>query len=123
VECPKCPSVALGVESVEGIEIDRCPSCRGIWFDCLELEKLLEADPRPLLKEDARFEVLPGAEGPRISCPRCKTYLIKLNSRIRPGTVLDSCTICHGTWVDAGELARLTRTDFLGRLRSLFTEE
>ena len=121
MNCPACESVALVEEKFEDVAVDRCPQCRGMWLDVLELERLLEADPRGLLKEDRAFKSASGAEDRRLDCPRCKgTYLIKLNSLIRPGTILDSCTVCHGTWLDAGEYAQLARGGLAGRLRNLF---
>jgi Zn-finger nucleic acid-binding protein len=108
-------------ERVGEVAIDRCPSCHGIWLDMGELEKLLEADPKPLLAEDRCFQSEKGEAGPRRNCPRCKgAYLIKLNSRLRPGTILDSCTVCYGAWLDAGEFTRLARADLITRLRGLF---
>ena len=121
MQCPRCSDVALSEENFADLQIDRCPSCHGMWLDALELEKLIEADPRPLLAEDRTFHSDPREEGARIDCPRCKgARLIKLNSRHRPGTIIDSCTVCFGTWLDAGELARLAKADFAGRIRSLF---
>jgi len=121
MKCPACPDVELTEETFSGVTIDRCPTCHGIWLDVLELERLLEADPRPLLAEDRRFASRPGEEGPRRPCPRCQgADLIKLNSLLRPGTILDSCTVCHGVWLDAGELTQLSRKDLFSRLRGLF---
>jgi uncharacterized protein len=121
MNCPKCPNTQLTQESVESVTFDRCPSCHGMWLDVFALEKLLALDPRPLLEEDHRFEVATRDAGPRVNCPRCKgTYLIKLNSRIRPGTIVDNCKTCFGTWLDAGELSRLAHADWPGWLRALF---
>ena len=39
--CPVCKTTLLMSER-SGIEIDYCPSCRGIWLDRGELEKLIE---------------------------------------------------------------------------------
>lgn len=39
--CPKCNTVLLLSEK-SGVEIDYCPSCRGIWLDRGELEKIIE---------------------------------------------------------------------------------
>jgi len=39
-KCPKCGS-DMKVEKVSGIEIEKCPSCEGIFFDRGELEELL----------------------------------------------------------------------------------
>lgn len=121
MQCPVCNDVELVTERVDTVEIDRCPQCHGMWLDMLELEELLESDPRPLLKQDRALGRAAADPDRRLDCPRCKgTYLIKLNSLIRPGTILDSCTVCHGVWLDAGELARLAGGGLGGRLRALF---
>jgi Zn-finger nucleic acid-binding protein len=41
VKCPVC-DVALLISSREGIEIDHCPQCRGVWLDRGELDKIIE---------------------------------------------------------------------------------
>ena len=40
----KCPidGETLLVSSREGIEIDHCPTCRGVWLDRGELDKIIE---------------------------------------------------------------------------------
>jgi hypothetical protein len=40
--CPVCKSVALVMTDRQGIEIDDCPTCRGVWLDRGELDKLIE---------------------------------------------------------------------------------
>lgn len=39
--CPVC-KVELRMTDRQGIEVDYCPTCRGIWLDRGELDKLLE---------------------------------------------------------------------------------
>lgn len=39
--CPHC-LVALGMSDRQGIEIDFCPQCRGVWLDRGELDKIIE---------------------------------------------------------------------------------
>lgn len=39
--CPDC-GVALQMANREGVEIDYCGQCRGVWLDRGELEKILE---------------------------------------------------------------------------------
>ena len=41
MKCPVCPDVTLLVMDRQGVEIDFCPNCRGIWLDRGELDKLL----------------------------------------------------------------------------------
>jgi hypothetical protein len=42
MKCPVCPDVTLAMTNREGIEIDYCPSCRGVWLDRGELDKIIE---------------------------------------------------------------------------------
>ncbi|MFP5503623.1 MAG: zf-TFIIB domain-containing protein [Candidatus Sericytochromatia bacterium] len=41
MQCPLC-QVALLMSNREGIEIDYCPQCRGVWLDRGELDKIIE---------------------------------------------------------------------------------
>ncbi len=41
MKCPTCNETLLMSEK-NGIEIDYCPSCRGIWLDRGELDKIIE---------------------------------------------------------------------------------
>jgi Zn-finger nucleic acid-binding protein len=42
MRCPTCDDVTLVISSREGIEIDHCPECRGVWLDRGELDKIIE---------------------------------------------------------------------------------
>jgi Zn-finger nucleic acid-binding protein len=44
----KCPvdDTTLAISDRHGIEIDYCPSCRGVWLDRGELEKVIERETR-----------------------------------------------------------------------------
>jgi uncharacterized protein len=42
VKCPTCSDTTLVMTDRQGIEIDYCPACRGIWLDRGELDKILE---------------------------------------------------------------------------------
>lgn len=39
--CPVCVESQLNPQIRSGVEVDVCPSCRGIWLDRGELEKLV----------------------------------------------------------------------------------
>ena len=41
MKCPNC-SASLVMSDRQGIEIDYCPDCRGVWLDRGELDKLIE---------------------------------------------------------------------------------
>jgi uncharacterized protein len=42
MKCPACTTVALVMSERQGIEIDYCPECRGIWLDRGELDKIIQ---------------------------------------------------------------------------------
>jgi len=47
MKCPVC-SVDLTMSERQGIEIDYCPQCRGVWLDRGELDKIIErSQPMP----------------------------------------------------------------------------
>jgi Zn-finger nucleic acid-binding protein len=41
MRCPAC-DVTLVVTDRQGVQIDHCPRCRGVWLDRGELDKLVE---------------------------------------------------------------------------------
>ena len=56
MKCPACSEdVVLSMSERSGIEIDYCPSCRGVWLDRGELDKIIEKSLNSLEK----LEVLP----------------------------------------------------------------
>jgi Zn-finger nucleic acid-binding protein len=54
-DCPRC-GVALAMSERQGIEIDYCPQCRGVWLDRGELDKIIARS------ETAQTQVPPPAQ-------------------------------------------------------------
>ena len=46
MSCPVC-AVPLAMSDRQGIEIDYCPQCRGVWLDRGELDKIIERSEAP----------------------------------------------------------------------------
>jgi hypothetical protein len=61
--CPIC-NVDLLMFEKQGVEIDNCPKCRGIWLDRGELEKLIE-------KSNSEIRFFPHRDN---RDPRSKSY-------------------------------------------------
>ena len=53
MNCPVC-NVNLLMSEKQGIEIDYCPKCRGIWLDRGELEKIIERSNAEMPRIDER---------------------------------------------------------------------
>ena len=45
--CPVC-RVSLVMSERQGVEIDYCPQCRGVWLDRGELDKIIERSAQDL---------------------------------------------------------------------------
>ena len=54
MNCPVCPNTDLLMTDRQGIEIDYCPKCRGVWLDRGELDKLIEKSVPPRAGSDER---------------------------------------------------------------------
>jgi uncharacterized protein len=42
MDCPNCDGASLVMTERQGIEIDYCPRCRGVWLDRGELDKIID---------------------------------------------------------------------------------
>lgn len=42
MKCPTSTDTALVMSNRQGVEIDYCPQCRGVWLDRGELDKLID---------------------------------------------------------------------------------
>jgi len=42
MKCPVCQTPDLVMTDRQGIEIDYCPQCRGVWLDRGELDKIID---------------------------------------------------------------------------------
>jgi uncharacterized protein len=117
MKCVKCEGKLVTVW-VEEVCVDQCDRCGGIWFDALELERVVVLSRlAPLL---GRGAVRPGDDERRGRCPRCRGegYLVRVAARTAPIHV-DTCAACGGKWLDGGELDLLRNEGFLGKLRRL----
>jgi|SRR3989339_494387 len=47
MKCPVCKTNDLLMSNRQGIEIDYCPECRGVWLDRGELDKIIERSSLP----------------------------------------------------------------------------
>jgi Zn-finger nucleic acid-binding protein len=106
MKCPKCGTETLKPFSVQEIDVERCSSCAGTWFDARELTRLLAEDARHIAAL-SRGSVREQVEGKKGFCPRDGSELIRVYSSIDRTVVLDACAECRGIWLDGGEFAKL----------------
>src|SRR5687768_15471359 len=65
--CPNC-RVDLVMSERQGVEIDYCPQCRGVWLDRGELDKILERSAAELAAATRAQQ--PQASAPQASSPQ-----------------------------------------------------
>jgi Zn-finger nucleic acid-binding protein len=117
MRCPKCRSDMDQIE-IDGLEIDRCSSCRGLWFDAGELNRLRNR------RAAAAIDIGDPKTGKvqnkidRYRCPRCGGPMIRMVDAKQPHIWYENCGSCHGSYFDAGEftdLATVSLSDFFRR--------
>ncbi len=93
---------------LEGVEIDHCLSCGGVWLDSGELELLLDgASNRNELMASLKTSV--EKKEKRIRCPICSKKLDKVRYGPASEVVLDKCPRNDGLWFDRDELSGVLR--------------
>lgn len=121
--CPRCkaPLIATREQTPSGrVEIDRCPSCHGVWFDGGELAALAQlgnseafALHSPLLVGDETSMPCPRhPETPMLErqLMPSRTHAVPLPGGAGSRLAIDQCPTCHGLWFDGGELDQLARS-------------
>jgi Zn-finger nucleic acid-binding protein len=70
MRCPVCAESQLVMTERQGIEIDYCPQCRGVWLDRGELDKIIErAAPIPMPSGATPQPSMPQPSAPQPSTP------------------------------------------------------
>jgi len=108
MNCPRCRT-ELDPRKTDGVEIDECRDCRGVWFDAGELRRVKDqSDPDlgwmdvELWKHEDRFRI---AAKPA-ECPKCSRAMVAVDYG-DTGVEVDFCSSCRGVWLDAGELENI----------------
>ena len=103
MNCPNC-SVTLVTMKRDGIDMEVCPSCRGMWLTRQEMEEL----------EDEAFDLGDDKKGSRVfnstadtrKCPECGKPMNRSEYRFYD-LEIDFCREGHGFWLEADEDKRV----------------
>jgi Zn-finger nucleic acid-binding protein len=111
MQCPKCEQEMATVMCGD-VEIDRCLSCQGIWFDKGEAEALAAGWVSTYIDSGDPGKGEEMDEVDDIDCPRC-------GSRMRRFFDIEGCQIqfeecdTHGRFFDAGEFTLWAANQYL----------
>jgi PAT family beta-lactamase induction signal transducer AmpG len=122
MRCPKCRSDMEQIV-IDGTEIDRCSSCRGLWFDAGELSRFRNKEAAAVLDIG---DVATGKKQNEIEhyrCPRCAGPMIRLVDPKQTHIWFERCGSCHGSFFDAGELTDLATVSVADFFKRFVTPE
>ena len=121
LECPKCHH---GMEEVthDGISIDRCTHCDGIWFDTGEELLLKGSDGSQVVDSGSRTEGQKWDSHADINCPHCGKKMEKSADPKQKHIWYEVCAD-HGIFMDAGEFSDYKRETLLDCFRGLIKGE
>lgn len=112
MNCPKCTGV-LKSKNYEGIEIDQCDTCHGVWLDKEEIfhvvsvEKEIFSDQLVQATLEKAYAGIPNQEiQTKVKCQKCKIPMSTINYNYSSGIIIDICHK-HGIWLDHLELEKI----------------
>lgn len=115
MNCPRC-NISLTSDVIDELtssaEVHNCSSCGGYWFNKGELKKIEEiVEPtfieiRHIPNKKKQLETL--------HCPSCGPgqLLEKAEHPRDHKVIVDFCPLCHGIWLDKGELDAIQRENW-----------
>ena len=105
--CPSCRSGKFRTIEQNGVDVEFCERCAGLWFDGGELEEAMQ-NYEPSLERGAFAADLGDARGPaKKDCPRCHCALNEHRWGQETTVEIDLCPRCSGVWLDREELAHI----------------
>lgn len=104
--CPKCHS-SMEAVVYERVEVDRCKTCQGIWFDAGESDWLSHEDAAAAIDTGDPSTGMQTNKIDRYRCPRCDGGMLRRVDPRHSHIQYEECTSCRGSFFDAGEFAQL----------------
>lgn len=110
MDCPRChmPLVAM---DYDGVPVDLCEQCWGLWLDRGELAQVLD-QPKLAFSPEERKQILDVRtawdQGPVqvAGCPKCGKPMQRVSYDSTVHLLIDRCQ-AHGTWLDTGEMKKV----------------
>ena len=103
MKCPNCDA-ELVQKKRDGIEMEVCPSCEGMWLSSQELAQL--EDEVFDFGDDEKGSLMLGSEATARKCPQCGKLMKSFQYRLYD-LEMDFCEDQHGYWLEADEDKRV----------------
>jgi Zn-finger nucleic acid-binding protein len=114
MHCPRCKAVLVGDE-YEGVEVERCPGCRGFWIPGTRLADIIEKREKSFSLEEieayrqvheSRRGLVNQADSEAV-CPQCGAAMQQNRYTYAQEVLIDRCSQGHGVWLDQGEVEHI----------------
>ena len=103
MKCPDC-NVELVQKKRDGVEMEVCPSCQGMWLSAQELTEL--EDEVFDFGDDEKGSLMLGTTATTRKCPQCAKPMKAFQYRLYD-LEMDFCEDKHGYWLEADEDKRV----------------
>ncbi|MBV9548259.1 MAG: zf-TFIIB domain-containing protein [Alphaproteobacteria bacterium] len=103
MKCPAC-GAPLGQKTRDGVEMEVCDSCGGMWLTSQELAEL--EDEVFDFGDDEKGSLMLGSAPSSKKCPQCGKQLQSFKYRLYELN-MEFCDEGHGFWLEAGEDKRV----------------
>ncbi len=118
--CPKCEH-DLALVDFNGVEIDRCTNCYGIWFDHLEQDDLKKFEGAESIDIGDEFMGAKYDHMQNVPCPRCAVAMNRVVHQASLEITFERCPQCKGSFFDAGEFRDYIDDEIFGEFQKLLS--
>ncbi len=102
---------------VHTFRVERCTNCGGMFFDNAEEEILLQTGPASAIDTHPTHRV--GETDVPLVCPKDGARMMTIHDVEQPHVSVERCTLCYGSFYDAGELRDIESLDIGDLFRRL----
>jgi Zn-finger nucleic acid-binding protein len=120
MKCPKCNG-EFELINIDGTSVERCKTCKGLWFDILEAETLKKAKGAAILDVGELDLATEPEAAKELVCPKCQTKMTAMVNNLDPALTYEKCPVCYGVWFDAGAFRHYQQTGFLQTVKQFFS--
>jgi Zn-finger nucleic acid-binding protein len=107
----------------DGVDVERCMDCHGLFIDEAAKETLRHTRGADVIDSGDPRTGREFNEVDCIRCPRCDSPMIRMVDRQQPHIWFERCTVCGGSFLDAGEFRDLSHRTLLDIFKDWFTPE
>ena len=115
--CPKCGG-SMEKVPLDGQSVDRCDRCKGLFFSAEAHEHMLNTPGAEAIDTGAKLDE-PRDQVVRIKCPACHAQMIRMVDHHQPHIWYESCPVCFGIYMDAGEFREQKQRPIVNLIRDM----